>query len=157
MNKNDWYKYTLVFSILSLNYTVYLVSNSIHELPQCNSNNVGQENRNTIRDTIIKYVPDNLSIIGNLIYFEGDIVSYNKKISESYEYDTSFPEEIWRGNISVVKSKNDVKYLIWTKSPIDTSIVKIQGYFTKINDSKFGLDNNSEYSYLLLPVFSINF
>jgi hypothetical protein len=111
-----------------------------------------------VKDSI-KIVTANLPSKGDLVFFEGKIISKGEKLRDTYEWvaDDPIPEEIWDGYIHLAKSKTGGKYYIWADWKMPKNNVTIKGWFTTITPMKFGIGKlidgkNEDHINIIIPV-----
>lgn len=116
---------------------------------------VMEKNKQVIKkDTLIKTITPQLPTKGSFIYFSGEIKGDCFKITEQFDYDPSYPNEIYNGYLTYVKSNDDAEYYIWSKNKIDKSKLptQLKGWFVTDNLSTFQLNNQKKYLQVLYPI-----
>lgn len=94
----------------------------------------------------------NLGTKGSFIYFDGKFEGAQKKMTNHYEYDPKYPDEIFDGYIILAKNNNGNEYWIWSrKDNLDLSDREIKGWFFTDNLANFENKKN-QYLQILYPV-----
>jgi len=80
-------------------------------------------------DTIVKVVSESLTTKGDFVYFEGNVSENPFKFCDSYAYKADYPDEVFKGYFTVVKSVNGSKYYLWSRTKLKVSDDTLKGWF----------------------------
>ena len=85
-------------------------------------------------DTIVKVVSESLTTKGDFVYFEGNVSENPFKFCDSYAYKADYPDEVFKGYFTVVKSVNGSKYYLWSRNKLKYSEIPVSGWFISVSD-----------------------
>lgn len=107
-------------------------------------------------DTTIvkKIVAADLPVKHDFVYVEGKIIKDSHKIDDVYNYNPTYPQEIWDGYIALFESVSGAKYFIWSSQKLyrnDQTIIK--GWFLPMG-GKF--ESDKDHYQGLIPVVKRN-
>lgn len=93
---------------------------------------------------------------GNFYYLEGKMVGKSFMINDYYDYDVSYPNEIWYGYLTHVIASNNTHYFLWSEDKIESRNPNIKGWFLSDGLSKFQYTEKYDTMYLnvIYPIVS---
>lgn len=105
-------------------------------------------------DTIVKVVSESLTTKSDFVYFEGNISEKSFQIKDDYTYKADYPDEVFKGYFTTVKSVNGSKYYLWSRTKLKPSDEILKGWFLVVPTlGRFQYaDSKTEYLDVLFPV-----
>lgn len=85
---------------------------------------------------------------GNFYYFEGKVQGKSFRINDNYDYDVTYPNDVWDGYLTYVVANNGTEYYLWSESKIEGKNDKLAGWFLSDGLCKFQHTIKQDTSYL---------